>query len=285
MSELIKKQSLLRAIAYKVSFFRRKGYLIDSSSTIIYVPIPKNANSYLKAIFIANSSVAWSFDPGKETAIMFFNRYPEARKICSPSRGQVRDAKTQTVTVFRDPAQRLVSAFLDKLAKRKPGDKGLEKFAGEFAEVVGVERAATDLTFNDFIDYVGAVNDFFRDPHVKTQLSFIRNVRIDRVFGLDDLCGFLGFLRSHGFTVDLRVSLRSDVAKRTDYRGEEDVFFSGHTSLAELSQWGGFLPYQYFYDRKIIAKLMKIYGEDIDFYRASCSGESEVDWLAKFPCV
>lgn len=125
--------------------------LYSDKHKLIYAPIAKNANSFLKAIFLLNNPSAHDFDPTKETALGFLSRktYPHhfvVRNRASRFRGYT------TFAVIRDPAQRIVSCFLDKFAKDRAhlDEKTIVDFCDDATKVLKMTVTPESFTFSLF---------------------------------------------------------------------------------------------------------------------------------------
>lgn len=143
-------------------------YLVSEMHSLIYVPIPKNANSYLKATFLVNHPDAKDFNPKQETALAYLRRKPE-KSIIGKSRRMLFDEKYKKIVVWRNPAKRLVSCFLDKFVKNTADMPAVQHFCDDASKVLGRSISPCSITFSDFIRYIDSIPDWRRNPHYRSQ--------------------------------------------------------------------------------------------------------------------
>lgn len=95
-------------------------YLKSADIGVALLPIPKNANSYLKALILLNNSATADFDPVSGTALAYMKRSKRPQDFRVQNWQELRSADYTRLLAIRDPAKRLVSCFCDKLVKGQP---------------------------------------------------------------------------------------------------------------------------------------------------------------------
>lgn len=280
----MKKNSFLTALNYSFPFVNPRNKVFeDEKEDFLYFAIPKNANSYIKSIFLGNNSYSATYDPEKQTALQYLKANPKASKHVSAKRIDILlNQKIEKVSIFRDPAQRLVSAFLDKIVKRGKASQEVQEFLIDYTKIVGNQLKSDELNFEHFIEYVGCLSDYQRDPHIKTQTSFARGASLDKIFDFDNIYEFETFLRKKGFLVPESETFDKGVLKRTRYLSDSKKFY-GCATLDELNTLEAYPDHSYFYNETILSDLIAIYESDLAVYLHRVKGIPLKEWAKKFP--
>ena len=245
----------------------RKAFGVNSNpvlaKNILYIPIPKNANSYFTSIFIYNDNNCKDFDPRKESAIQYWertkNHSTRYRSLIPP---RLNKKIKQRFVIVREPGNRIVSCFVDKFVKIN--QKSI--VYAEVSKVLAKKIRPEQFTFRDFIKFVEAIPERFRNPHYSTQATFIpKDIREEELFRLEDGRRIEKFLVENGFDFppnpeDFTPSAR----KVTEYSElEMPVADMPVCKLRDLSR----LPCQKsFLTSDLKKSLDRIYKEDFDIY-------------------
>jgi hypothetical protein len=215
--------------------------------------IPKNANSFVRAVMLHHEPSAADFDPCAETALAYLRRRPWP----TVRREHVRDPTLTWFVVLRDPALRLVSAFLDKFVKR--------------ASLAAIEPSASapDLTFDAFLRAVARTPDPWRDRHVRSQASFCRGARFARAIDLRPGGALEAELAELGLVRPLPPCTTEAVRKRTPYARFGDVPGAAATvSAAELATLRAYPTAEDFLDASRLAAVRRLYAADYALRRS-----------------
>lgn len=259
----IKSEALLRFSP------RYSNILFLQSRNLCFFPIPKNANSYLKALVLFNDRYgACAFDPQQTSALIYLKSAQERFK--PETWEQLRDDNITKFAVLRNPYSRLVSWFVDKLVKPVMAADGQPPQT--FAEIAGISGVSC---FRDLVKIVCNTQDFRRDRHVRSQAHFLyrfSGVRLDHLGTVEHLEGTLAFLKGLGLS-DLPETLFSGVGKRTAY-GDRLAF--GHNHAADFTEADflahGIPPAEQFADAALEALVQSTYQEDYELWRAALNG-------------
>lgn len=240
---------------------KRLNVHVDESSKTLFLPIPKNANSFLKSIFLHNAPNL-SFDYQKQTPLQFSKQnhgyYPvvcDSRILSNPA--------YKKILVLRQPERRLLSCYLDKVVKKLPGQHGkINKI---------LKKKSQDITFFDFAYYVSQIPDFKRDRHYRSQSLFTatRVIHFDFVGCVENLDNTLNYLANER-GMDVFRSENPGVTKKTEFQEASQI--SGHTHFAnvpasQLLELGRFPHPNCFFDQDTGQLIRKTYEKDFDLYR------------------
>ncbi|MCA8880667.1 MAG: sulfotransferase family 2 domain-containing protein [Rhodobacteraceae bacterium] len=242
---------------------------------VVYFPIPKVANSFISAVFLRNCPDAAGFDPEQMTALAYWQtsdacRVRDRRDMAGPG--------VERITVLRDPGKRLVSCFLDKLARKGTPGQRIDELCDDATRLLRRPVTPQTLCFRDFAEYVYAVPDWRRERHSKSQRAYLP-VRCDRVFTLDDLPALWRYLEARGFDVIMPERGRKTVGNRNRYGSDSAAAFA--QPVAELRQMPLKPPSQAFYDADLAQGLFRAYAQDIRLYCAA-TGRSDAAYRDGF---
>jgi hypothetical protein len=263
ISTAIKSEAFLRISP------RYSNILFVQSRNLCFFPIPKNANSYLKALLLHNDrDGASAFDPRKTSALNFLRSTEERFK--PDSWRQLHGDNIVKFAVLRNPYSRLVSWFVDKLVK--PVLAADNQPPQTFDERAGIPNVGC---FRDLVTIICSTPDFRRDRHVRSQAHFLyrfSGVRLDHLGTVEHLEGTLTFLKGLGLS-DLPEALFSGVGKRTAYGdrpadGQKHAAdFTGADFLAH-----GIPPAVRFADAALEELVQRTYREDYELWHAALKG-------------
>jgi hypothetical protein len=148
---------------------------------IVFLPIPKNANSKTRRVLAEVRGVQNPFttNPKKK-----FRKSLTARDISIQQFYRLLHSKNRlSFAIVRDPYDRILSAWWNKFRGRPlvPG-LPLQKGARELKVYLGLRESIdpslpagpdSELGFDDFLTYVAAIIGKQIDPHIETQTSFL----------------------------------------------------------------------------------------------------------------
>lgn len=257
--------------------------LYAGSHGVLCLPIPKNANSYLRANFLLNQPDAVDFDPRRMTAL----KYLETRGSASLFPGAtnlVRAFRADRIILLRDPLERFVSAFLDKVVKvRAVAQFDEQAFLHDLSRLIGFRDKLDNLTFSEFLDYVCTLPDWRRDRHVRSQRSFVGGLKRGHWFCMDAMNELVDFLESRGMELVPGCAVHRSVSKRTTYRhsdhGEPGAY--AHVRLRDLRGMDEFPHPREFFDLELFERIAHAYRRDIEMYM-QVRGLSWAEYRARY---
>jgi hypothetical protein len=163
---------------------------------IVFLPIPKNANSKTRRMLAEVRGVQ---NPFTTNPIKKFRKSLTAKDIPIQRFYRLLHAENRlSFAIVRDPYDRVLSAWANKFRGRPlvPG-RALRKGAHELELYLSLRESIDpslpagpdkELGFDEFLDYVSAIIGKQVDPHIETQSSFldIPFVPIDRMVRLEN---------------------------------------------------------------------------------------------------
>tara|TARA_B100002052_G_scaffold236963_1_gene220509 strand:- start:2221 stop:3063 length:843 start_codon:yes stop_codon:yes gene_type:complete len=199
-----------------ICFERDREFWVSHAHRLIFLSIPKNANSFLRSVFVNNHPAAPSYDPARESVIAYHQR-AGARDIAIAPRHIAAFPHYRRAVALRDPFSRLVSAFLDKIVKpaadpraRPPGPR----YWRQVSRCHGRAIAPDTLTFRQFASHVLATPETRRNRHCRSQSHYLGRERFTFYGDLSDMRGMLQHLQDCG--LDTALAPRT-THKRTRY--------------------------------------------------------------------
>jgi hypothetical protein len=221
-------------------------WLINRDLRVAYRPISKNANSFLKAVFLLNHPLARDYDPSKETALRYLER---SDKECFFAKSRELDsAGLSRFTVLRCPVKRFVSAYCDKILKPSKADGVNTPLRNELCRdastFLGKTVTADNVTFSAFLAFTLSLPDSERDRHYRSQSSFLDGQFVDHYFSVEKLDEAIQYLCRMGFDPGSITSASSGVrgiVKKTAYRPDSSDHLP-HLGNTEASRIRNDLP-------------------------------------------
>lgn len=225
--------------------------IVTDEFKLIYVPIAKNSNSYIKSIFLYN--VYGDYDPFYYTPISY------QEKTGSHLFQSARSARSidgyERIVVLRDPFKRFLSAFYDKVINKYP------RRIDYIKEIKGANNSG-GVTFKEFVDYMLRIPDWRRNHHFRSQSSYYQLLNnyghIGRVENLDDT---VSFLKSRGMRVFDGQGLHNGIFKKTGYEKKIDIDPSC-LSVDEFSDLTTLPGSECFFETECHKKILEMYQED-----------------------
>jgi len=163
--------------------------LVLRDRKLVYNPIAKSGSSSLRAAIVAISDIP------NELKVLQLETHTTGLQLgdlpLQEARDILQDRAYLKFTVFRDPFERLVSAYLDKfvLNRLHPGNQFHTRRV--IAGVAGRPQPSQEdfnrsISFAEFVDYIVAQRPENLDPHWCPQYLHLQGA-IHRVFRLEDL--------------------------------------------------------------------------------------------------
>ena len=241
--------------------------------SLLYLPIPKNANTYLKSIMLFNAGDAPDFKPGYESPAQFSTRTgyrhkPVKRRILQGS------AKNSRFLVLRDPRARLVSAFIDKFAKKYPTDTRYVDWLG-----ANTGKKIKELTLVDLLEVLASLKPREMNKHLRPQSYWVDmaggHEKFDFIGRVERLEQTERFLTRKGLSIPQieTQSLSSKVIfKTTSYSQAKPR--NGDLTIGKLSMQNTFPSAERFFGAEEATLFEKVYQEDLALM-ARCDAREE----------
>ncbi len=172
---------------------------------LVYLPIAKCACTSLKTLMVELSGLPEArkaeiardvhrITDDEETGLQLKD-LSEAR-----ARGLLSEPGAMRFAVVRDPAERLVSAYLEKFVLRRARKRIAT--APVIAAIRGVaeptdEHFARGIRFAEFLDYVTEAVPMELDPHWRPQIESFREVAVTHLYPMEHLGLLEGDLSAH----------------------------------------------------------------------------------------
>lgn len=239
---------------------------------VAFLPIPKNANTYLKGIFLHNATRG-AFDLNSHSPSDYLSSH-SGRGIFPVSSRVVKNLKLERMLVLRDPRSRLVSAFLDKLVKKATSDPRYLVVLGSWAN-----KSPLAVTFLDLLQYISATDLRALNKHFRPQFEWVRRaggLEAASFVGTTEAMSHVeGFLLSRGFEIPRLAKNRKSPAhlKVTPY----DNMLRNATSatVGDLQNLSALPPPDAFFGDEESGLFNQVYELDLELlYRISNSAVS-----------
>lgn len=277
---------MLRARLYSAlvphKVFPYKHYYFSTNLKLIYLAIPKNANSFFRVAFFMNSDNAADFRPQEESAVEYLRRTRRG-KLRIPNLRVLDDPGYTRMVILRNPMNRLVSAYIDKFVKtvdRPP--EPMQRYIREAGLHLSKALTPSSFTFADFLHYTIALDDAVIDDHWRPQANFVNGRTFDFYGDVEHIEPTYAFFRDR-YGIDV-AALRPLIvsAKRTPYQGQKalDADYSEATP-AQLNSLDAYPQAARFYTSRLLDLFMNKYGADVDLYTTTL-GRDRDDLLGQY---
>ncbi len=262
------KEQLCRILERKPR--RDVHFWVSHEHRLLFLRIPKNASTYMRALFAANHPLGQGFDAAAETPREY--RLRTGQCIPATKRTIHRCRHYKTFVVVRDPMARIVSGFLDRVVKKSVGDKPdapQPRFYRAVSRFHGRKIDRNTITFQQFLDYVLAKPDKRRNKHYRSQSHFLGRHSFDFYGRVDDMHDTLAFVRDQGMsTEDFRVKS----SKRTRYAAPRAHVIDrpARATAHELNRYDHFPAIADFFEGASLERFIEAYHADIALYARAC---------------
>lgn len=168
----------------------RAGYChVSPALRCVICAIPKNANRTVKRFLLAAEGIDTAALSDPEMHALCRERLALALRD-DPEQQRLLDTYT-TVIVLRDPLERLVSAFADRVVRVERAELNRPMF--EAIHAPG-HPASVGVTFTEFVGYLARTPSRHLDHHWKPQADFAGGHPFDRACLIADVDALLGSL-------------------------------------------------------------------------------------------
>jgi SAM-dependent methyltransferase len=155
---------------YQQMLLRR--YVVNQKYKIIYCPIPKNACTLFRTIMVKHSDAGEKYEKSQHDIHKYLVQNDTGVKLNDFL--ELKKSEYFKFVVLRNPFDRLVSAYLDKIAKR-------HKLAPFVRDVVESVYNSLDqepdyrrsITFSQFVHYLVKTEDYSLNEHWRPQHTFL----------------------------------------------------------------------------------------------------------------
>ena len=231
----------------------------------VIAAIPKNGCSAIKRWYIAMVDPGALADPALDVHL-------HAARSLALSRRPREEADSilnacPLVAVVRDPAERLRSAFIDKIVRPGPGElipAATELIADchrQRGEVVARGEDRRTITFRQFVEYVVHAHPEHLDTHWRAQSEFLRGQRVDTLIPIERLSTTLDAIAARLGRSDVRAAVESVTRKeRAAVEGLADL------PAGELHARNLRPPLTELADERITSMIRSRLAEDVDLY-------------------
>ncbi len=146
-------------------------YMVSSEFGLIYVPIPKVACTAVKEALFYGGKLADDHEQYMEV-------HRKAKKLTTYSiKNDHR--KWPVLAVVRNPFERLVSCYLDKV-KKPVQHNGRYYFDSRYAQIFLQKKSGMrihhEMSFEDFVTMVSRIPDWLADGHFRSQAHFLKDL-------------------------------------------------------------------------------------------------------------
>ena len=248
--------------------------LINHKYKIIYCPIAKNACTLFKNMMVEHSKDRERYRNSHED----IHHYASIRKdtaVALDNLDYLERSDYFKFAILRNPFERLVSAYLDKIVKHEITEffaqELIKKVQQYLTQQYDLEQS---ISFQEFIQYIANTQDNDLDEHWKTQFSLIGRgwLKFDYLGQFEQLDRVIEDLENRfGFKITTNVINNHNRSDHITHYISDISPGEYHTKYPqELRDFnfknGGFPDAKYFYTPELI-KLVKIrFAPDIELY-------------------
>jgi len=264
-----------RRSPYKFHYFLR-------DLGLVYLAIPKNANSFLRHALFAHSKMTADFRPAEESVAAYMNRTP-SRRLKVRRRRALSNPHYCRLVVLRNPLERLVSAYLEKFVR--PGPDGMaDKYRGIVARAArALDRNITPetFTFEDFLRHAATCDDMELNPHWRPQQHYVADTTFDFHGDVADLEATRAFLLGR-LGIDIGATGGDRRTNALRYAGgASDGMDAGRLTPTDLRAMEAYPAAASFYAPPLLECFLQRYEPDLHLY-ATRLGYTREALLAPF---
>lgn len=228
-----------------------------------------------------NHPGASGYDPKRRTAMRYMEE-EEFDGIYLRSRAILNDPGVTRMVVLRDPVRRVVSAYLDKIAKPKRWRHSESMvLVRELRSTLGVSVEPAEVSFAMYLRYLEHVPNWRRDRHVQLQTRMIGSHTFDYYGTVEDMVAVEQFLEGRGFRMFNRSEANPAVFKATPYGDHESANRASALTPAQLAEYSEYPPAEVFMSAETLERIGRIYAHDVIAY-CRVTGESTVEFWRRY---
>lgn len=271
--------NLYRSAEFRASPRSRKNalgwpeaqYFVAPKQKVIYCPIGKNACSFFKQAMVRLSGY-----PHHATVLRSVHFLTDHVKTgmqlsdyaLEDAQGFLDDPDMFRFAILRDPARRLLSAYIEKFVKNRTEHANVTFHTGPVVRAIqladGIEDPdyARGITFQAFVDHVIEMPQERLDPHWRPQHLYLGDHDWPHLYTFETLARAVADLEKRsGVALDAPPVNRSGSGVGTHHEGAQNMLPAALESLPSLAE-GSFLT------PEIRAKLLAYYAADYELINA-----------------
>jgi hypothetical protein len=247
----------------------QKRLIVNHEYRFIYCSIPKNASSsILKAI------VATSHSKRKEKLLKLSRNSIHIYTLLNYSLAsytyaeakQIIDSDYFKFAIVRNPWVRLVSTYSNYLVRLLSSGQ-VSDLAKDVAKYIYGEndysKYEDTITFEQFANYVSAVEDTYLDQHCKSQYLFLGGIKYDFIGRMENLYRDLEYIQEKiKFTLELPKLNSTNYSRSSN--SEQNFSKFSPSRLRKLET--GIPDYTQFYTPKLVELVGQRYAKDIEMF-------------------
>lgn len=244
-------RNLVQIVTGRVVWPRSK-FLVNDHYRFIYCPIAKVACTSFKL---------WMLEVAGDTPPAPFNEQVEVQRYSLRRLGHraacrlLADDEYFRFAFVRNPWSRVVSAYLNKFQSvNVVSQPVLQKLRPKAGEDLGA-----DVSFREFVEYLGASNPIHFDEHWRPQHLFVKDVSLDFLGRFEHLARDFAWVQERlGIATPLpHNNVTSYAPPAVDQEGIAD------RTAKQMKKLGAFPDYRRFYTPRLRDLVARIYAGDI----------------------
>ncbi|WP_040896333.1 sulfotransferase family protein [Xenococcus sp. PCC 7305] len=260
-AQLQQGQIIKASISYQNAIKRR--YLINHKYKIVYCPIPKNACSLIKTTIVEHSHDRDRYKKSNQDIHSY--TYINDKGVSLNDISYLNNPEYFKFVVLRNPFNRLVSAYIEKIARRKNPVLFVKDVIKDVYKFSGLEPdIEKSITFSQFIHYLARTEDIYLNQHWRPQYTFLGEglFKFDFIGQFEKLDSVISCLEQK-FHLNIETSTTKHI---TDYCVFDDHETFHDKYPAYLRSLDGFPKAHHFYTSELEELVRKKYAEDIRIY-------------------
>ncbi len=248
--------------------------LINQKYKIIYLPLAKNACTLFITMMIKNSSEWQRYQDFGDNIYAYSRRHDTQFGV--PDFSYFSKNDYFKFTILRNPFNRLVSAYLDKIVKYNELEPFAQQVIRDIQNFLNINyNPAQSITFRQFILYLSETEDYLLNEHWRSQHTFLGReiLELDYLGQFEELDSVIKFLENKfDFTITTDVEdsneFEEHITKYVEYDSNQKVCDTYPTELKFLKiLHGGFPKATSFYTPDLIELVTNRFAKDISIYQ------------------
>ena len=246
----------------------RAQVFVSRKARVIYCPIGKVACTFLKKQMVRISDVAHADVLPDDVARLTDNAltglqlsdYPEAEALA-----MIADPEMLRFAVLRDPADRLLSAYVEKFVIGRTDLGNIVHTRSIVAAVQGNDEPdfAHGISFRQFVLAISFAPAETLDPHWRPQVHYLSGINWDRLFALEQIDTVVDLLEARsGVRLPRQPQNVTHSGSGTDHSGASDLLPAEIMAQPRIGKAS-------FFDPDLTTIIQTCYAKDADLHRAA----------------